>query len=247
MTTTRANAGAGRTRMSLSARIYVGAVVAAGALALVTSAPRELPQPTQAAAFLAAMIVVSLFKVRLPLGDGHSTMSMAYVVDFASIATAGVELAMLVAAAGVVVQCTARARRRQPWYRTAFSVAAVVLGVRTAGLVWVALGGSAAPGTGIAALTLVAAAAPYFAINSGLVAGAIAMSSMTSPIRVWRQYFAGTAPGIVAAAGMVGVVELMLSPDAYTMLAIVAVPATLCHLVYAAWFRRLTPGTPLTA
>ena len=147
--------------MPIAARIYIGAVIAAGTLVLATFVPREVPQPMLALTFLAAMIVVSLFKLRLPLGDGHSTMSMAYVVDFAVIATAGADLAMVIAAVGVVVQCMVNVRRRQPWYRTAFSVATVVLAVRTAGLVWAALGGSLAGPSGVdAVVPLVVAAVP---------------------------------------------------------------------------------------
>ena len=155
------------TGMSLSTRLYIGAVIAAGALVLGTFAPRGVTQPMLALTFLVAMIVVSLFKLRLPLGD--ATMSMAYVIDFAVIATAGADLAMVIAAVGTVVQCTSNVRRRQPWYRTAFSVATVVLAVRSAGLVWAALGGSIAAPSG-AVLALLVAAVPYFAINTGLVA-----------------------------------------------------------------------------
>jgi hypothetical protein len=248
MNTNRANAGAGKHPMPLSTRLYIGAVIAAGALVLATFAPREVPQPLLALTFLAAMIVVSLFKLRLPLGDGQSTMSMAYVVDFAVIATAGADLAMAIAAIGVVVQCTVNVRRRQPWYRTAFSVATVVLAVRTAGLVWAALGGTVAGQSGLAAvLPLVVAAVPYFAINSGLVAAAVALSNGTSPVRCWIDNFLSTAPGVFAAAGIVAGVELTMSGDGYVLLAAVAVPAAMCHMAYAAFFRRFAPVTPATA
>src|SRR5688572_24555355 len=202
--------------MSLTTRVYIGAVIAAGALVLGTFAPRELPNPLLAATFLAAMIVVSLFKLRLPLGHGQSTLSMAYVVDFTVLATAGADLAMAIAAVGVLVQCTVNVRRRQPWYRTAFSIAAVALSVRTAGLVWAALGGSLDGPSGVdAILPLVGAAVPYFAINSGLVAAAIALSSGVSPVRCWAQGFVAAAPSVLAAAGVVAAVEVGMTPDAY--------------------------------
>jgi hypothetical protein len=245
----RTNTGAGPTNpMALSTRLYIGAVIAAGAAVLGTFAPRELSQPLLALTFLAAMTVVSLFKLRLPLGDGHSTMSMAYVVDFAVIATAGADLAMVIAAAGVIVQCTVNVRRRQPWYRTAFSVATVVLAVRTAGLVWAAFGGGSEAASGFAAVVpLIAAAVPYFAINTGLVAAAIALSNGTSPMRTWQQSFLATAPSVFAAAGVVAAIEIVMTRDAYTLLVATAVPMALCHLAYAAWFRRLAPSTPATA
>ena len=246
--TLRANAGTGRPPMALSTRLYIGAVIAAGAVVLGTFAPRELSQPLLALTFLAAMIVVSLFKLRLPLGDGHSTMSMAYVVDFAVIATAGADLAMVIAAAGVIVQCTVNVRRRQPWYRTAFSVATVVLAVRTAGLVWAAFGGSSEAPMGFAAVVpLVAAAVPYFAINSGLVAAAIALSTGTSPVRCWSQNFLSTAPSVFAAAAVVAGIEIAMTSDAYLLLVATVLPMAVCHVAYAAWFRRIAPSTAATA
>jgi hypothetical protein len=247
--TLRANTTLGQTtRMSLSTRLYIGAVIAAGAVVLGTFAPRDLSQPLLALTFLAAMIVVSLFKLRLPLGDGQSTMSMAYVVDFAVIATAGADLAMAIAAAGTVVQCTVNVRKRQPWYRTAFSVATVVLAVRTAGLTFAAFGGTSEGPMGLAAvLPLVAAAVPYFAINTGLVAAAIALSSGVSPVRCWTQNFLSTAPSFFAAAAVVAGIEIAMTRDAYFLLASAALPTALCHLAYAAWFRKLTASTPATA
>jgi hypothetical protein len=236
------------TAMSLSTRLYIGAVIAAGVLVLGTYAPREVAQPALAVTFLAAMIVVSLFKLRLPLGDGQSTMSMAYVIDFAVIATAGAELAMAIAAVGTLVQCTVNVRRRQPWYRTAFSVATVVLAVRSAGLVWAAFGGSiAAPSGPDAVLALLVAAVPYFAINTGLVAAAIALSNGTSPVRCWTQHFLSTAPCVFAAAAVVAGVELAMTPDAYLLLVATALPMALCHLAYLVWFRRLAATNPATA
>jgi hypothetical protein len=236
------------TGMALSTRLYIGAVIAAGALVLGTFAPRELSQPLLALTFLAAMIVVSLCKLRLPLGDGHSTMSMAYVVDFAVIATAGADLAMVIAAVGTIVQCTVNVRRRQPWYRTAFSVATVVLAVRSAGLVWAALGGSIGAPSGVGAvLPLIVAAVPYFAINTGLVAAAIALSNGTSPVRVWTQNFLSTSPTVFVAAAVVAGIEVAMTPDAYVLLIAAAVPMALCHLAYSVWFRRMAATNPATA
>jgi hypothetical protein len=224
--------------MSTSTRTFIGAVIAAGAVALVAGAPREIPQPLLALTFLAAMLVVSLFKLRIPLGHGQATLCMAYVVDFAVLVTSGAELAMVIAAVGVLVQCTINVRRRQPWYRTAFSVAAVVLAVRSAGFIWEATGGSSASGLAIV-LPLAAAAVPYFAINSGLVATAIALSNGLNPFRCWRENFLRTAPSCFVAAGVVASATVALTPDAYLLLVAVALPMAITHAAHAQWFRRV--------
>jgi hypothetical protein len=167
-------------------------------------------------------------------------MSMAYVVDFAVLATAGVELAMTIAAIGTLVQCRVNVKKAQPWYRTAFSVAAVVLSVGAAGWAWRTVGGAAmAPGAGAAAVPLLVAGLIYFAANTGLVATAVAMSSRDSAIACWQRSFVRTAPSYIAAAGVVAVIGVGMTQDAVAMLFSAAVPTALCHLAYVAWFRRL--------
>ena len=226
--------------MLLSTRTYIGAVMAAGAVVLVTFAPREIANPTLALTFLAAMLVVSLFKLRIPLGDGGSTLSMAYVVDFAVLVTSGADLAMAIAAAGVLVQCTVNVGRRQPWYRTAFSVAAIVLAVRGAGWAWQVAGGG---GEGLIGLTIVLplliAALPYFAINSGLVATAVALSNGSSPFRCWQAHFLRTAPSCFVAAGLVASLHVAMVPNGYLLLVAAAIPTMVCHLAHARWFERV--------
>ena len=224
--------------MSTATRTYIGAVILAGAVVLVTAAPRELANPVLALTFLAAMLVVSLCKLRIPLGSGASTLSMAYVVDFAVLVTSGPELAMVIAAVGVLVQCTVNVRSRQPWYRTAFSIATVVLAVASAGVFWQALGGAATGGLAIV-LPLAAAAVPYFAINSGLVATAVALSSGISPVRCWQQHFLRTAPSCFLAAGVVAGLSIALTPDAYLLLIAAAVPTAITHVAHARWFARV--------
>jgi hypothetical protein len=221
-------------------KLYVGAVIAAGAVLLAGSAPREYPQPALMATFVAAMTVVSLFKLRLPLGRGPATMSMAYVIDLMVIVTLGASVAMAIAAAGVLVQCLARARRRQPWYRTAFSVAAVALAVKTAAVIWAALGGSiAAPGVVTTLVPLAAAAAAYFAVNTGLVGAAVALSSGVSPAAFWCTSFVRTAPGYLVAAATVAAVQMLATREVYFILPAAAVPMILCHMLYASWFRQV--------
>ena len=231
-----------RTRppLATAARLYVGAVIGVGALALLAYAPREYPQPSLVLTFLAAMLVVSLFKLRIPLGRGCSTMSMAYVVDFLVMVTAGPDVAMVIAAVGALVQCTVNVRRKQPWYRAAFSVATVALSVKGAGATWLAFGGVAgAAGPAETLLPLVAAGVVYFAVNTVLVATAITLASGAPLPALWQGYFVRTAPGYLMAATVVAAVELLMRPEIYLMLPSAVVPMIICHLAYAAWFRRL--------
>jgi hypothetical protein len=228
-------------------KLYVGVVIAAGAWALAGSVPRELPAPLLAMTWLAAMVVVSLFKLRLPLRRGHSTMSMAYVIDFLVLVTAGADLATVIAAAGVIVQCTVRVGRGQPWYRTAFSVATVALAVQTAGLLWSASGGTiASPGFATTALPLIIAALGYFAINTGLVAAVIALSAGRVAVPAWLQ-FMRTAPAFLTAAGAAIVIQLLIAREAYLFIPGAMTPIFVCYFSYAAWFRRIVDSDPSMA
>ena len=228
-------------------KLYIAAVIAAGAWALAGSVPRELPAPLLAMTWLAAMVVVSLFKLRLPLRGAHSTMSMAYVIDFLVLVTAGADLATVIAVAGVIVQCTVRVRRAQPWYQTAFSVATVALAVQTAGLLWSATGGTiAGPGVTTTALPLIIAALGYFAVNTGLVAAVIALSSGRASVPAWTQ-FARTAPALLIAAGAAIVIQLLAARDAYLFMPGAMTPILVCYFAYAAWFRRIADSDPAVA
>ena len=225
--------------MTLVTRFYVGAVIVGGAAALGAQLPRDIAQPLLVLTLTAAMLVASLFKLRLPLLHGPATMSMAYVIDFMVLVTLGAPWAMLIAAGGVIVQCLVRVRRRQPWYRTAFSAATVVLSVQSAAWTWSALGGTIAqPGLATTLLPLTAAGLLYFAVNSGLVGGAIALSARVSPLRLWARSFARTAPGYLAGAVSVAALHMLVTAGVFVELPLIASPMLACHLAYAAWIRR---------
>ena len=111
---------------------------------------------------------------------------------------------MLLAAIGVQVQCTVRVQRRQPIHRAAFSAAAVVIAVQAAGWGWRALGGSLTElNMADTVLSLAVVTITYFAVNTGFVAAAVAVTTH-APARSLTPTFLSTAPsfvvsGIVAA------------------------------------------------
>ena len=227
-------------------RAYVGAVIAAGAVLLVALAPRELQNPVVAAALLVTTLVLSVFKIRLPLGNGVSTMSMAHAVDFVALIVEGASLAMFLGAIGVLIQCTVRVRRRQPIHRAAFSAAAVVIAVQLAGWGWTALGGSVTTLTlTTTLLPLVACAITYYIVNTSLVVGAIAVTSSVSPARAWNPEFWWSAPAYLFAAVIAGLVALAIVNGVIVLLPIVASPLYACYRGYRRrWTGMKTTGQP---
>jgi hypothetical protein len=217
----------------LTPRLYVGAVIAAGCGLLLSLAPRELQNPMMASGLFASTVLLSMFKIRLPLGNhGASTMSMAYAVDFIALIVEGASVAMFLGAMGVLIQCTVRVGRKQPIHRAAFSAAAVVIAVQLAGWGWNALGGDLTRlSLTTTVLPLMVCAITYFAVNTGLVAGAIAVTS-DSAMRALNPEFLRTAPAYLVAAAVAGLVSLAMLHGVVFLAPLVASPLYVCYRGY---------------
>ena len=213
-------------RQPLAARLYVAAVGVAGASAFVYFFPRAFPRPVLFAALLVCAGLTSLWKVNLPIAlISGSTLSVSYAANLTTLLLLGPEHAMVVAVAGVWAQCSYHVKRSYPFYRTLFSVAAEALTMAATGLVYARLGG-AGVGPEVSALLkpVVGAITTYFICNTGLVAGAIALSTGRSIFRVWHDDFlwsgasfivagsAGAMAAVVIDRGELWKAVLMLAP-----------------------------------
>src|SRR5204862_1162820 len=125
-----------------AARAYVGAVIAAGAVVFLACVPSaRFDQPWLFLGLMVLSTVTAALKVHLPLTTGGSTMSVSYAVDFASLLLLGPHETMIVAATSALCQCTLNSKDRNPFYRTLFSMASLVVTVQGAGLAFHLLGG----------------------------------------------------------------------------------------------------------
>ena len=77
--------------LPIAARLFVGAVLAAGAVVFTVFAPHTLNKPGLFFALLLCSSLASAFKVALPLAKSGSTMSVSYAVDFASLLLLGAD------------------------------------------------------------------------------------------------------------------------------------------------------------
>jgi PAS domain S-box-containing protein len=230
----------GLTSRALVTAVYVAAVIVAGAGLLVAFAPREYPHPMLSLGLLCAGVALAAFKLWLPLAKGVSTMAPANVVYFLAMLVIGTPLTMVIAAAAAIVQCTVRVRKRQPIHRTAFSAATMVIAAWAAGQVWDALGGSVVNvGLSETAVPLSAAAMTLFVVNTGLVAGAVALSTSGSATRSWHTEFLWSAPSYFLAAVVAGVIALIMSHDAYLLLPLAAAPLYISYRAYQISVRRI--------
>src|SRR6266542_406608 len=190
--------------LPVRARGYVVFVVATGGVVL--GLLGELPRLRELRVFLAltlATILTATFKPRLPTTKNRATMSISFVIDFASLLLLGPHKAMLVAGIGAITQSTVRVAHPNPLHRILFNASCLVVTVQVAGAVYRLSGGGPAPFTwpqDVTAVILTVVA--YFFVNSWAIAGAVALSTYQPIVRVWQQNFLWGGPSYFIGAAV---------------------------------------------
>ncbi len=242
-----AAAGAGRTVTrgeaavsSAWTRAFVGAVIAAGAAVVGLSLRRlDVSQPLLLLALAALSSLCAVIKLPHALARGGSSLSLCFAVDVAALLFLGPYAATLTVALSAWTQCTFRLHRNA-WYRTVFSMATLALAMQAAGQVFVLLRAGQDTVAQALVVPLAATALVYFVINTGLVAGAIAVSTGGATSGVWRETFLWSAPGYVMGAGWAALVYLVVEGKADPLwVVLVAVPAFLVHRGYRLFLERI--------
>jgi signal transduction histidine kinase/ActR/RegA family two-component response regulator len=234
-------AGLAWSTLSRAAQLYVATVIVVGASEFVAFFPHAYPRPVLFAVLLIAACLTSVWKVNLPISlASGSTLSGSYAANLMSLLLLGPRHAMVVAAAGVWAQCAFKVKRRYPSYRTVFSMAAEAITMVATGLVYESLGGPTGP-FDLSALPkpLVGAVATYFFVNTGLVAGAIAVSTGQAFGKVWRDDFLWSGASFMV-AGCAGAIAAVIVDrgDAWTAMLMLA-PVYLTYLTYQLFVARL--------
>jgi diguanylate cyclase (GGDEF)-like protein/putative nucleotidyltransferase with HDIG domain len=227
--------------LPIAARLFVGAVLAAGTVTLAVFLPHSLQNPVLFAFLLSCSSLTSALKVSLPLASSGSTMSVSYAVDFAALLLLGADQTMLVAAASAWSQCTFRTQSRSAPYRTLFSMASLVLTVKAAGLVYTLLGGTSAVPFTVLSITkpLVGAATTYFVFNTLLIATAIGLSTRQPILRVWNENFLWSAPSYFVGALAAAVAASVIDRGGYWMASLAAAPLYLTYRTYKVYMGRI--------
>jgi signal transduction histidine kinase/ActR/RegA family two-component response regulator len=222
-------------------RLFVGAVIAAGAVTLVVLFPISYPRPLLFAALLVLACVTSSWKVNLPIAlSSGSTLSVSYAADLMALLTLGPRHALLIAVAGVWTQCTYKVRRPYPIYRSVFSAAAEALTMAATGAAYAWLGGPAAPRELVPlAEPLVGAVATYFLVNTGLVAGAIALSSRRTLWEVWRDDFLWSGSSFMVAGSAGAAAAVIVNRGQHWIAVVLFAPIYLTYRTYRIFVGRL--------
>ena len=227
--------------LSTAAQLYVLTVLAAGTAAALAWFPTGVPQPWLFVLLLIASCLTSLWKINLPipLASG-STLSVSYAANLMALLLLGPQQALVIALAGVWIQCTVNVRRPYPWYRTAFSIAAEALTMAATGLVYLELGGPLRP-VEFAPLAgpLIAAIATYFFVNTGLIAVAIALTSDRSVREVWLEDFSWSGASFMVAGTAGAVAAVVIARGGHWPAVLMLAPVYLTYRTYQVFIGRL--------
>ncbi|HUE85417.1 MAG TPA: diguanylate cyclase [Vicinamibacterales bacterium] len=226
--------------LPLSAQVYVGTVVTAGALCLAAAAVAiRLDHPWLFATLLGLAVSTSAAKIELPLGRlSQSNLSLSHAINFWALFALGAAEATCIAAVGAWAQCTLRVSVPNPSHRTIFSIASLVSTVTIAGLPLAFLGSSGADTPALVRSAAIVAPI-YFFVNSILIAGAIALSTHQGTTRMWRRHFMWSAPSYLAGAALAAVAVVASARGWFGWLALLVVPLYLVFHSYRTVVARL--------
>jgi diguanylate cyclase (GGDEF)-like protein/putative nucleotidyltransferase with HDIG domain len=229
-------------QLPLAGRVYIGSVIAAGAIVMALSLP--LADFTHEPVLFATLVVLASaaasLKVTLPLTTGGSTMSVSYAVDFAALLLLGPHQAMIVAVASVFCQCHVNSKEHNPAYRTLLSMAALVLTVQGAGLTLAWLTEPGAPASILTIVRpLVGAATVYFLLNTGFIAAAIALSTGQTISSTWQANFLWSAPSYFVGAGAAAVAAALVTRTGYWFAPLGFAPIYLTYRTYKVYMGRI--------
>ncbi len=231
--------------LPITAQLYVGTILAGGAGALAAFFPKSLPQPTLFAVLTLFACVTSLWKVNLPITPSSgSTLSVSYAANLMALLLLGPQQAVLVAIAGVWTQCTYKVKEAYPLYRTLFSVAAEVLTMVATGVVYQQFDGPTVPlhAAGLAK-PLVGAIATYFVVNTGLIAGAIAVTTRRSFLTVWRDDFLWSGASFMVAGSAGAMAAVVVDRGEHWKAILLIAPIYLTYRTYELFVGRLEDHT----
>jgi signal transduction histidine kinase/CheY-like chemotaxis protein len=224
-----------------AAQLYVVVVVVLGALALAALLPVTFPRPIAFTVLLLLTCLTSIWKVTLPIPlTSGSTLSASDAASLMTLFLLGPRHAMVVAVTGAWAQSTFNVRQPYPPYRTLFNAAAAAITIAATGLVYGSLGGSSGSfAMSSWAVPVAGAIATCFAVNTGLVAGAIALSTRQRAWKVWRDDFLWCAVSFMVTGAAGALAALVVDRGDYVNAVLMLVPVYLTYRTYRLFFNRL--------
>lgn len=228
-------------RSSAVCRIYVAAVAGSG-LAIAAWCAWLLSRgavPREALVFFALILVAGRLTLRIP--SVEATFALSEVVGFTTVMLFGWQVgALALAIDGLILS----GLRRMNVEKATFNSGNLAIAASASGMVFFGLTGTpplygfAGPADRLV-LPLAAMVACYFAINSGLIAIAIALHTGERPWRVWREHFMWLGLGYGAAGSVALLLVVALRQVHFSALLVVPPVVLVAYLMLRSSFGRL--------
>jgi diguanylate cyclase (GGDEF)-like protein len=214
-----------------AARLYVGFVCAVAGTVLIRAMVDLGPTPTAGiSALMLLSLLASMVKIEIPILGNASTLTACHVVDLIALTLYGTNPAVLVAAFGGWTQCTFRTRVRNPPHQTAFSVASLALSMWVTGSAFTWMGGApVGTATPLRWEPFGVSAAVFFVLNSGLVAGAVSLTSAHRLSAIWFDFFFSSWPSYVIGAVLAAAVVTGAQHHSYWLVPLLVTALVLMH------------------
>jgi putative nucleotidyltransferase with HDIG domain len=222
-------------------QLYVQVVVATGTLVLARAGVEAARTPHPLAWLTLAALALLSGWFRLNFKSVSATIGIDDTFCITSALLFGPGPATLAIVSHSVVYSV---RRRRPARQMAFNAAALALAMWGSASTFFVLSGVGPLALVDAPITqlvgpLLAMAAVYFALNSGLTAVAVGLDSGQSPIRVWKQNFRWLWVGYLGAGSVAFCLILLVQQRSFTAAAMVLPLLAIFHLTLRATFGRL--------
>jgi diguanylate cyclase (GGDEF)-like protein/putative nucleotidyltransferase with HDIG domain len=225
-------------QMPRAARAYWFLVVAAGSTCLARSMGLwnvHEDSPVRVAIYIAAAVLASGLKIRLPGIFG--TLSMNYVIIILALQDMSLNAAIIVAIASTLGQCILHTSTRPKWFQVIFSVAGIPVPVMAAQMALKSQRLLLLDHTGYTAL--LAASMMYFAINTLTVAGIISCTTGKPVYETWRNSYLWTSPQYLVGGVIAGVTHYLGTSWGWPALLMAAPPLYLLYRSYSLYLGRV--------
>jgi putative nucleotidyltransferase with HDIG domain len=190
---------------------------------------------------LFAALTIASGALSLKIPSIQSRFSVSEVFAFTSVLLFGPDVgAIVLALDGLRISLLWKMSRAQ----TLFNVANLGLSMWLSGRLFFAASGAPAlygqtPPTAYVLVYLALMTATYFAVNTGLTATAIALSSGKRVLVTWREHYWPLLPSYVAGASVALLLVLAFREVQFTAIALIVPLLVICYLTFQSSFGRL--------
>lgn len=228
--------------LPLAGRVYVLAVIVAGAVAAATSMTAgAFERPLLLITFVAASIAVASMKLSVPVGGSNpTTISLGFAIIFTSLLVLGEAGTVWTTLAGAWAQSTLNTKSPNPWYRVLFTMSALALSLEAASHTLAWTGGVNLDGPAdIVVPSIAASALMYFVTNSILIAAVLGLTTEQSIIKIWDQEFLWGAPNYLIGALVATVAVQSVGRYGLQAVALLIAPLYLAYRLYRGYLSRV--------